>query len=604
MATTVADAEVLVKADVSKFGSDLEKKLKPIVRAINATLDILADATSFKKTVDKTVNDAERLTATIEVEANARAATADIRRIRDDISGRPATITVKADIDRDLDKAGSKFTEKFAKLGGDSGATFSSSLTDSLTKGLGPLTSLIPTALSNPVTAGVAVILAALASVYAAALLAAGAIGGIGLGFLALGALALKGNAEVSSAFDKLIDRIQKTFSDAAEPLVKPLVKAFETIGDAIEKIGPQLEDAFVDLAPAIDALAEGFAGFIDNVMPGLVDILVASVPLITEFAKQLPGLGQALSDFFGILALAGPDSVTALKAAFIILKVILIAVASIILGLTLAFGLLVEGIKLAAQTVENFVTLAEDFLSQVPDIFIGFINEAITGAKNVLNLGISGLILIISGIPGRIISALSGLASTVSSIFSTAFSQALGAVIGGIGSIVNAVRGLGSQISSSLSGLASAAYNSGRSIISNLISGLLSKAADLKRIASNIIGSVKNLLPNSPAKDGPFSGKGAPEVSGRVIADDVAKGIKSGEHNLVFAGEKAVAALKQQFDNFSGFSSVAPRSLGSSSSTQTNTRNFAPVINIAVNSGDGNMIADALIRRLLTVGA
>lgn len=636
MATTVADADVLITADVSKFASDLKKKIDPIVRAINATLDVLADATRFNDTIDRTIREADRRTATIAVNADTTALKSEIVAAQRDIDGREATIHAKVEVDRDLDKIKGSFTKKFSSLGDDSGKAFSSAATSSISSGLKPLTTIIPESLANPVIIGAAAIVAALVAIPAAALVAATALTGLGLGFLGLGALALKGNTEVSGAFTDMKNQIVKTFTDAAQPLVEPLVKAFGIIGDAVEKIGPQLQKAFKGLAPTLEELAKGFAGFIENVTPGLTDALVAAAPLLNELAKQLPGLGTALGDFFKIIGLAGPDSVDALKVAFGLLKLALFAVAFTILGLTIAFGALVDAMRFVvdianqlftaitgldfgttAELIKQFVTgsitaigdfinQTKAFLGELPIVFSTFFSQAINTAINLVTIGFNTLVALATGIPSRIFGAISSLPSVIFNVFFNAFSLASGVVRNGISNIVNTLRGLAGQVVGALSGLASSAFNSGKSIITNLINGLLSRISDLRSAASKVVSTISKLLPHSPAEEGPFSGKGAPELSGKAISRDVAKGIESGESALGRAAQGAVNSIKDQFNQINpaatglGMQTVA----GIGSTTTSNNRTFSPIINVTVQGGgDGTETADAIVRRLLAVG-
>jgi len=638
MATTVADADVLIVADVSKLAADLRKKLDPIMRALNVTLDLLADATSFDNTVNDAVRDADGRTATINVTADTSTISGEVAATRAQISRTPATLRVTVtNVDQEINRTRGRFTKSFDEIGGESGKKFSSSLSSSMTSGLRPLTSIIPSAMANPVVIGVAAIVASLAAIPVAAFLAATAIAGVGLGFLALGAFALRGNEKVAGAFDQMREKISKTFEDAAQPLVEPLVNAFNIIGNAVEKIGPQLEEAFGDLAPSVEKLAEGFDGFIENTMPGLNAAVEAAGPLLDELAKQLPGLGDTFSDFFEILSLGGEDSVDALKIAFDLLDIGLKAIAFTILGLTLAFGLLVDAINLASDAAEglliattglnfdillesikrlttegivtlgDFLSAAKDILGQLPEIFGYNINQATTRGENELRTGSAQIVGVASGIPDQIHNAISRIPSLVSGVFVDAFNQATNATRNGVGSVTSAVRGLASQVVAALSGIASAAYNSGRAIISNLIAGLVSRAGDLARTAAKIVASVKDLLPNSPAKEGPFSGRGAPEVSGRVIADDVAKGLKSGEAGLTAQGNQLVGSLKAQFDGLSLGSSVGQGMSAvmqpSGASSVSNSRTFSPVINVTVAGGEPNAAANAIVRRLLAVG-
>jgi hypothetical protein len=67
---------------------------------------------------------------------------------------------------------------------------------------------------------------------------------------------------------------------------------------------------------------------------------------------------------------------------------------------------------------------------------------------------------------------------------------------------------------------------SAGRNIISMLVQGIESMAMAPVHAVSSIIGDVRNFLPFSPAKKGPLSGAGSPDIAGRKIGLMVAAGI------------------------------------------------------------------------------
>ena len=632
MATTVADADVLIRADVTKFAGDLRKKLLPILRALNVTLDILADATAFNRTVDDAVSDADSKNATIKVGADTSSIGRQVTAARNDIDGQRAVLRVDVDIDQDLDRAGGSFVRRFESLGGQSGKAFSSTLTKTTVNGMSSFGDTVSALFSNPIVIGAAVAVAAILLIPAAALIAATAIGGIGLAFLGLGAFALRGNAEVVGAFETLSKRISKVFTEAAEPLIKPLVKAFDTIGKAVEKIGPQLEGAFENLAPLIEDLADGFAGFIENVMPGFIELLEASAPLIKEFADQLPALGDALSTFFEILALAGPDSVDALKVAFGLLKLVLIAVASTILGLTLAFGLLkdalvfvvdlindflvaVTGFDLTTiglliqqfavagiQAIGDFISAATQFLGTLPAIFGTFISQAVNNGLSFLTNGFNQMVTLATSLPGRIRTAVSSLPGTLSSLFSQAVNAAAGQLSAGVGRLRNIAASIPNTIRSVLTGLGSILVSAGRSIIDGLIRGINERIGSLRKALSTITALI-------PQIKGPENvDKKLLTPAGRFIMEGLIAGIDEGVSGL----ERKLQGITTMFAP--AVSAVAPQNVPGQSigqsvgdaprSSTSNSRTFSPIINVTVQGGGGgDATANAIVRRLLSVG-
>lgn len=126
---------------------------------------------------------------------------------------------------------------------------------------------------------------------------------GFGLGIIGLGAFMLRNEPQLIAAATRTRDRIAAVFRNAAAPMLGPFVRALDIIAATFERIAPSIERSFAALAPAIEPLAIGIAGMIESMSPGLTNMLVAAGPIIMEFAKQLPGIGLALGEFFQMIA-------------------------------------------------------------------------------------------------------------------------------------------------------------------------------------------------------------------------------------------------------------------------------------------------------------
>lgn len=110
MATTVADADVVIHADVSRFARELESKIQPIVRRIRASIEVDAD--------------------TSQIDDDVRAAKRRIER------GRPATINVNVNInERTIRTTERRVIRSFDTVGTRAGVTF----TSAFSRGLAPL---------------------------------------------------------------------------------------------------------------------------------------------------------------------------------------------------------------------------------------------------------------------------------------------------------------------------------------------------------------------------------------------------------------------------------------------------------------------------------
>lgn len=118
--------------------------------------------------------------------------------------------------------------------------------------------------------------------------------------------------------------------------------------------------------------------------------------------------------------------------------------------------------------------------------------------------------------------------------------------VTSGINAVMNSVRGIKDSITGFFSGAGSWLLDSGRKIIEGLGQGISSAFNGVKNMLSNGLQSLRNLLPFSPAKEGPFSGHGWTLYSGRSIMQAMAQGIEDETNGAVKMMDRAMGRLYQ----------------------------------------------------------
>jgi TP901 family phage tail tape measure protein len=142
-----------------------------------------------------------------------------------------------------------------------------------------------------------------------------------------------------------------------------------------------------------------------------------------------------------------------------------------------------------------------------------------------------------------------------------------------GIGPLIEYVSQIPGKVAAALSGLGSRMYDAGRNLIQSLIDGVKAMAGRVYDTVQGVVDKVRNLLPFSPAKEGPLSGRGYPLYSGEALAASFADGITKNADQAVAATLKMVAQvsattnvtnpLMQQFaygGSGASFTSPAPR--------------------------------------------
>lgn len=124
-------------------------------------------------------------------------------------------------------------------------------------------------------------------------------------------------------------------------------------------------------------------------------------------------------------------------------------------------------------------------------------------------------------------------------------FASVYQAAVGKLNELIDWVTGLPGRILSALGNLGSMLYESGASMLRGLIDGFMSMVSTVKDKVSGALKQVRDLFPFSPAKDGPFSGKGWVSYSGASIAKALAAGIVSGTGGVLAATKGLMSAAQ-----------------------------------------------------------
>lgn len=94
---------------------------------------------------------------------------------------------------------------------------------------------------------------------------------------------------------------------------------------------------------------------------------------------------------------------------------------------------------------------------------------------------------------------------------------------------LVNWVKGIPGRVKSALGNLGNLLVGAGRSLIQGFINGIKNMLGSVKSAAGSVVSAARDYFPFSPAKEGPFAGKGYTLYSGRAIADAFGQGILDG---------------------------------------------------------------------------
>ena len=326
---------------------------------------------------------------------------------------------------------------------------------------------------------------------------------------------------EAQSALDGVVEKFQSSgLADAVGNALSGIAEFGAKAADGISQFAESFDDALMEAAATVIDTVAGFIGHLaDQAGEYLMPVLEAA--------------GEALSAFFQAVA----DAQVWLEPLATFLGDVLVAALEIVVA---AFTFAVDTVTLLVNAVTEFV----NFLLGVPASVQSFVDQvgAFFGQLPGLVGGfLAGVIASIgawvAGIVAQAVQAGSQFLSIVGSFFGQLPGQVggfLSSVIGTVGGWVSSMGGkaaeaastFGSNLINGLMGFVGQAQSAGRAIIQGAIDGITGMIGAAGSAIEGVLSTIASYLPHSPAKRGPFSGKGWTPYSGRAIVHGLAEGI------------------------------------------------------------------------------
>lgn len=148
-----------------------------------------------------------------------------------------------------------------------------------------------------------------------------------------------------------------------------------------------------------------------------------------------------------------------------------------------------------------------------------------------------------IAGLPSRILSPLLALPGWLGGLARSAWNSFLNATKSVGLAAIAWIAGIPHRALSVLGNLGGLLFGAGQNIISGLIRGMESMIGQVGNVASSIAGWVRDHFPFSPAKRGPLSGSGSPEIAGAKIGRMLADGMTTSVSHVYRASDQLAGA-------------------------------------------------------------
>lgn len=421
------------------------------------------------------------------------------------------------------------------------------------------------------------------------------------------------------------------TIINAVINFVTLIINVIGGFADVIVKIfSGDIAGAFQSLIGIVVQLTSDIIGFFADLVSNIVGAVTKLVDDIIHFFTVLwdelvghsiiPDMVNAIIMWFANLintvVTAVSDFVTGIIQFFVDLGVnaynaVIGFVNNVVTGFTMLWEFVSGLVTMLVTTVVNwFINLGSSIINTV----VGFVTGVITWFSNlntqavqyVTNLVINGIaqfnnfksnlistvsnainnvISFFASLPGRALSAISSFASSISSTANGWMDNLKSAISNGINNAISFFASMPGRITGALGNIGSLLINSGSSLLSGFISGITSGFSRALDAVKNGLSKIRNFFPFSPAKEGPFSGRGYLTYSGSAMMNDYAKSILKNSRTLYSAVDTVMGNVQSEMTPSFELGGYRPTSL--SEQTGAGTSNTNVNVNVYTNEID-----------------
>ncbi len=184
--------------------------------------------------------------------------------------------------------------------------------------------------------------------------------------------------------------------------------------------------------------------------------------------------------------------------------------------------------------------------VSALGGLISGVAHRAWSSFAGATTSGVSRAVGIARSLPGQAAGAVSSLGGLISGVASRAWGSFVSATQSGASRALGIVRGIPGQVRGALGNLAGLLVGAGSALINGFVSGIYGAIGRVRAAAQSVVSAARAFFPFSPAKEGPFSGRGHTSYSGRALVTDFAGGIRAERGQAVAAVRSVLGGARR----------------------------------------------------------
>lgn len=323
----------------------------------------------------------------------------------------------------------------------------------------------------------------------------------------------------------------------------------------------------FISHARQTGQLAEWMQAGI-NAVHGLLTVLGNLFQIIVKVAQAPPLFGidtitilSSVTGWILKLVTAFPELIPMVEGAIVAWKAYTIAQWALNaameanpIGIVIAaLAALVAAIVIAWNHSETFRTVVLGAWGAIQ----AATESAFGAVRSVISSVMGAVAAVISGGVNTARGALNWFGS-LPGLISGWFNSAVSAASGAIGSLIGVVGSIPGRVLGAIGNLGSLLYNAGANVIQGLVNGIMSKVSAVTSAISSVASTIRGALPFSPAKWGPLSGSGSPDIAGAIISQMIADGMLSNISSVVSATQQVTGTVFDGLPNRVVYGSVS----------------------------------------------
>lgn len=344
----------------------------------------------------------------------------------------------------------------------------------------------------------------------------------------------------------QIVEPLLTGFGQMAPAIGQTLTAIASAISEVMALLVPLVPQIITPLMQVFSSLMPVITTLITSLLPPLASIIQALMPVITTVMNVI---GQVASIIVNLVSTVLPpllppllDVVNALIQPILSmittllppLNAVIQALIPIIMQIVAALAEIIAPIgQIVAQIAGAVMPIIQQLgsiVQSVANLVAWAINSLLLPAFSAMAPAVTSAVGTVKAVFSTISGIISGIVNVVSGIISgnwgqvwNGFKQIVSSAVKGLGSIVGGIR---DTVLNALSGAGQWLVQSGKAIIDGLISGIKGAISGAKDAVSGALQSIRDLFPFSPAKEGPFSGRGWVLYSGRSITAAFAQGV------------------------------------------------------------------------------